>query len=141
MKMVYLKTRLDSLERGPTITIANHALRWCRDNMGVNNRKKYLPSWNITKGYDPDLVGEYDHEMNEVLIYYGAIDDVKELLQTCIHEWTHQLQPITTKYFKYPGSYSRNPYERQARYNEQKYYKQCWNSIKHKVNKKPQTKK
>jgi hypothetical protein len=99
----------------------------------VNNRKKYVPSWNITKGYDPDLVGEYDHEMNEVLIYYGGIDNVKELIQTCIHEWTHQLQPITTKYFKYPGSYSRNPYERQAKYNETKYYKQCWESIKQKL--------
>jgi hypothetical protein len=63
MKMVYLKTRIDSLERGPTVRIANLALRWCRDNMGVNNRKKYLPSWNITKGYDEGLVGEYDHEM------------------------------------------------------------------------------
>lgn len=101
--MIYLKTRLDALERGPTIKVANHALRWCRDNLGVNNRKKYYPSWSVTKGYDPDLVGEYDHEMNEVLIYYGGIDDVKELLQTCIHEWTHQLQPITTKYFKYPA--------------------------------------
>ena len=128
--MIYLRTRIDALERGPTIRIANLALRWCRDNLGVNNRKKYKPSWSITKGYDPDLVGEYDDEMNEVLIYYGGIDNVKELIQTCIHEWTHQLQPITTKYFKYPGSYSRNPYERQARYAEQKHYKACWQYIK-----------
>ncbi len=63
--MIYLKTRLETLERGPTIRIANHALRWCRDNLGVNNRKKYLPTWSVTKGFDPDLVGEYDHEMNE----------------------------------------------------------------------------
>ena len=53
---------------------------------------------------------------------------------TCIHEWTHQLQPITTKYYKYPGSYSRNPYERQARYREKKYTPILWDAIKNKVN-------
>lgn len=131
--MIKLNTRLDNLERGPTIKIANHALRWCRDNLGVNNRKKYKPAWYIKKGYDPEVVGEYDDEMNEVHIYYGGIDNVKELIQTCIHEWTHQLQPITTKYFKYPGSYSRNPYERQARYAEVKHYKACWQYIKTKL--------
>ena len=133
MEIVTLRTKLHEMERGPTVRIANLALRWCRDNMGVNNRKKFKPVWSILKGYDCELVGEYDDVMNEVFIYYGAIEDVKELIQTCIHEWTHQLQPITTKYFKYPGSYSRNPYERQAKYNEQKYYKECWNSIKKKI--------
>ena len=73
--------------------------------------------------------------MNEILIYYGSIDNIKELLQTCIHEWTHQLQPIRTKYYKYPGSYSRNPYERQARRNEDKYTPIVWKELKHKINK------
>ena len=128
-----LRTKLRTLERGPTIKIADQALRWCKTNLGINNRKKYLPIWYVKKGWDEDLCGEYDHELNEVHIYYGGIEDVKELIQTCIHEWTHQLQPITTKYFKYPGSYSRNPYERQAKYNEQKYYKECWAHIKKKI--------
>lgn len=131
--MIRLNTKLKNLERGPTIRIATLALRWCRDTLGVNNRKKYKPAWTINKGYDADIVGEYDDEQNEVFIYYGGIDDVKELIQTCIHEWTHQLQPITTKYYKYPGSYSRNPYERQARYNELKHYKPCWDHIKTKI--------
>jgi len=134
-QMIYLSTRIKALGRAPTVRIANFALRWCKENIGVNNRKKYLPTWSIRKSYEPDLCGEYDDTDNEVLIYYDNIDDVRELIATCIHEWTHQKQPITTKYFKYPGSYSRNPYERQARYNEKKYTRPLWEAIKHKVNK------
>ena len=133
--MIYLSTPLKQLGRAPTVRIANMALRWCRRELGVNNRKKYQPIWPVRKADWPVLCGEYDHEANEVLIYYDSIDTVRELLATCIHEWTHQLQPIRTKYFKYPGSYSRNPYERQARYNEKKYTPVLWADIKHKINK------
>lgn len=134
--MVYLKTKLKTLDRGPTIRIANHALRWCRDNLGINKRKKYQPYWSITKGVDANLVGEYDSDENAVFIYYRGIEDVKELVQTCIHEWTHQNQPIATKYFKYPGTYSRNPYERAALYAEKKHYRALWDDIKQNINKK-----
>ena len=123
--MIYLSTPLKQLGREPTIRIANMALRWCKRELGVNRRKKYEPVWYVRKADWPDLCGEYDDEANEVLIYYDSIDTVRELLATCIHEWTHQLQPIRTKYFKYPGSYSRNPYERQARYNKQMPEKRC----------------
>lgn len=133
--MIYLSTPLKQLGREPTIRIANMALRWCKRELGVNNRKKYEPIWYVRKADWPDLCGEYDDEANEVLIYYDSIDTVRELLATCIHEWTHQLQPIRTKYFKYPGTYSRNPYERQARYNEKKYTPVLWADIKHKINK------
>lgn len=133
--MIYLSTPLKQLGRAPTVRIANMALRWCKRELGVNNRKKYQPIWTVRKADWPDLCGEYDDEANEVLIYYDSIDTVRELLATCIHEWTHQLQPIRTKYFKYPGSYSRNPYERQARYNEKKYTPVLWADIKHKINK------
>lgn len=132
--MIYLKTPIEKVGRHDAVRIANMVLRWCRANMGVNNRKKFAPIWSVRKGYDTDC-GEYDAEDNEVLVYWDNCVDVRELIGTCIHEWTHQLQPIRTKYFKYPGSYSRNPYERQARYNEKKYTPVLWSDIKHKINK------
>jgi hypothetical protein len=132
--MIYLKTPISKLGRAPAVRIANMTLNWCKNNLGVNKRKKYFPIWSITKG-EEDLCGEYDHETNEVFVYWDQCDDVRELISTCIHEWTHQLQPIRSKYFKYPGSYSRNPYERQARRNETKYTPIVWNTIKQKVNK------
>jgi hypothetical protein len=132
--MIYLSTPISRLGREPTVRIANMALRWCMRNLGVNNRKKYAPIWYIHKGCGDNVCGEYDDGDNEVHIYWDQCEDIRELIQTCIHEWTHQLQPITTKYYKYPGSYSRNPYERQARYNEKKYTPILWDEIKYKIN-------
>lgn len=131
--MIYLKTPIDKVGRVDAVRIANMSLRWCKTNMGVNNRKKFAPIWSVRKGYDTDC-GEYDAEENEVLIYWDNCTDVRELIATCVHEWTHQLQPIRSKYFKYPGSYSRNPYEREARRNEDKYTGTIWKLIKNKIN-------
>jgi hypothetical protein len=133
--MIYLKTPITKLGREPSVRIANMVLRWCRTNMGINKRKKFEPIWSVVKGYDTDC-GAYDADDNEVWIYWDQCSDVRELINTCIHEWTHQLQPIRTKYYKYPGSYSRNPYERQARRNEDKYTPIVWKELKHKINKK-----
>jgi hypothetical protein len=132
--MIHLNTPIERIGREPTVRIANMALRWCRRELGTNNRKKYEPVWSIVKGFEPKICGQYDDTDNEVYIFWDQCDDVRELIQTCIHEWTHQNQPITTKYYKYPGSYSRNPYERQARYNEKKYTPILWDAIKNKVN-------
>lgn len=132
--MIYLKTPIEKVGRVDAVRIVNMSLRWCKTHMGVNNRKKFAPIWSVRKGYDTDC-GEYDAEENEVLIYWDNCTDVRELIATCVHEWTHQLQPIRSKYFKYPGSYSRNPYEREARRNEDTYTPIVWKHIKHKINK------
>jgi hypothetical protein len=132
--MIYLSTPIKKVGRVEAVRIANFVLRWCRRELGVNKRKKYYPLWYIVKG-EEGLCGEYDHDENEVYVYWDQCDDVRELISTCIHEWTHQLQPIRTKYFKYPGTYSRNPYERAARRNEDKYTPIVWRLIKTKINK------
>jgi hypothetical protein len=134
--MINLNTPIERLGRQPTVRIANMALRWCKRKFGTNNRKKYEPVWSIVKGWEHEVCGQYDDTDNEVYIFWDQCEDVRELIQTCIHEWTHQNQPITTKYYKYPGSYSRNPYERQARYYEKKYTPIFWDEYKDKINNK-----
>lgn len=79
-------------------------------------------------------MGEYDAEDNHIYIYWRNCDSVADLVTTCIHEWTHQLQPILTKYKKYEDDYANNPYEVEARYNETLYGARCWAAIKTKVN-------
>lgn len=132
---IYLKTKLTTLGRGPTVRIAHMVFRWCRRNLGVNRRKKWDPVWYIRKGWSDGEMGEYDAQDNELYIYYDNIPDVRELIRTIVHEWTHQNQPILTKYHKYPGSYSRNPYERAARYAELKWTPVVWQELKDKINK------
>ena len=132
---IYLKTTITELGRAPTVRIANMVFRWCRRNLGVNGRKKYQPVWYIRKGWTDIEMGEYDAQDNELYIYWDNIPDVRELIRTIVHEWTHQNQPILTKYHKYPGTYSRNPYERAARYAEIKWTPVIWQELKNKINK------
>ena len=137
MDKIYLNTKINSLGRGPTVRIAQMVFRWCVRNLGVNGRKKWAPTWYVVKSWDDagGDMGEYDAYDNEIFIYYDNIPDVRELIRTIVHEWTHQNQPILTKYHKYPGSYSRNPYERAARYAEMKWTPVIWKELKHKINK------
>ena len=109
-------------------------MRWCRRHLGINKRRKYQPVWTIRRGPIEHLVGEYDAENNEILIYWDQCENVEEIINTTIHEWTHQLQPILTKYAKHTN-YQTNPYEIEARKNEALFTIPCWNTIKHKVNK------
>lgn len=134
--MIYLKSKTNELGRKEAARIAKATLKWCERVMGVNRRKKWLVKTYIRKAMEgDDTCGEYDCWDNEIYIYWNNCETIRELVATCIHEWTHQNQPILTKYYKYPGTYSRNPYERQAKYNETKWTPICWNEIKKSINK------
>ena len=133
--MVYLSTPTAKLGRSECVRICDMALRWCRRELGENNRKQYGIAWYIQKQEFGDM-GEYDGDDHEIYIFWNNNKNVKDLIQTCIHEYTHSLQPIRTKYWKFPGTYSRNPYERQAKYNEHKYLPECWQHINKRINKK-----
>ena len=134
--MIYLKSKTNELGRKEAVRIAKATLKGCERVMGVNRRKKWLVKTYIRKAMEgDDTCGEYDCWDNEIYIYWNNCETIRELVATCIHEWTHQNQPILTKYYKYPGTYSRNPYERQAKYNETKWTPICWNEIKKSINK------
>lgn len=128
--MIYLNTPVSTLGRSNAIALTRRTLKWCERTLGTNGRKRYRLRAYVRRGPDDDdICGEYDCWDNEIYIYWDKCDTVRELISTCIHEWTHSLQPILTKYYKYPGTYSRNPYERQARYNEKKWTPICWKEI------------
>jgi hypothetical protein len=131
-----MKWKLSSAvkDRKDVVRIGRMAETWCRKHMGENNKKQLGILVSYWKGWDTDM-GEYDPSDHAIFIYYNNIDNVKELLQTIIHEWTHSLQPLTSKWKEYNDiAYSRNPYERQA-YASEVLYKELWNVIKHKLNK------
>jgi hypothetical protein len=136
MPNVTLKSKIHKIGRAEAYRIASMALRWCRRKLGINKRKRTEPVWYIHKGYAHEN-GEYDASDNEIFIYWNNCDDVHEMIATCIHEWTHQLQPILTRYNDYPD-YRTNPYEIEAKGNEALYTGQCWDYIKSKINKRKQ---
>jgi len=88
-----MKWKLNSLlkERKDVVRIGKMAETWCRNHMGENNKKTYqicVCYWRCLFEADTDM-GEYDPQEHSIFIYYKNIDNVKELLQTIIHEWTH----------------------------------------------------
>ena len=133
-----MKWKLSSIinERKDVVRIGRMAETWCRRNMGENNKKKLGIIVSYWKSFEGDTdMGEYDPQDHAIFIYYNNIGNVKELLQTIIHEWTHSLQPLTSKWKEYNDiAYSRNPYEREA-YASEKLYSELWKGIKHKLNK------
>jgi Zn-dependent peptidase ImmA (M78 family) len=130
-----IRSKIES--RALALRIGRMAERWCRSNMGINKRKKYDPTIAYYKSYEGDLdMGEYRYWDNEIIIYYNNCGNIKNLIRTVIHEWQHQLQPMTkyealdTKY-----GYRKNPLEIEAEAAEEKHYKQLWIEIKPKLNK------
>lgn len=133
---IYLNSKTDRIGGKVASRIARITLKWCERTFGVNRRKKIPLKTYVRKGdVDDPTCGEYDCWDNEIYVYWNHCETVRELVQTCIHEWTHQNQPILTKYYKYPGTYSRNPYERAARYAEVKWCPIAWREIRHTINK------
>ena len=132
---ITLKTKINRIGRAEAVRIGNMVFTWCRKNLGINRRKHYEIQTNFEKSDIKNLCGEYEPVDNKISIYWNQIEDVDELIRTCVHEWTHYRQPVLTQYWKHTGIYSANPLEQKARYAERKYLDRCWNGIKHKVNK------
>jgi len=134
--MIYtLSSELRS--RGDVLRIGRQVEKWCRTNMGINGRKKYQPVIAYYKSMEGDNdMGEYRYWDNEIIVYYNNCRTVSNLIRTIVHEWQHQLQPMT-KYEKIHNEvgYEEHPFEIEAEAVERKNYKQVWKHIKPTINK------
>jgi hypothetical protein len=123
--------------RRDVLRIGRQVEKWCRTNMGINGRKKYDTIITYYKSLPDDVdMGEYRYWDNEIIIYYNNCRTVANLIRTILHEWQHQLQPMS-KYEKIHDEvgYEEHPFEKEAEAVEQKYYKQVWAHIKPTINK------
>lgn len=132
--MIRLNTSTKGMSREEVSRLIHITLRWCKRRFGINKRKTWEVTWRVLKADDPHECGQYLPEDNEIEIYWNNMTSMKEIIATCIHEWTHYKQPILTKYHRWEGPYHWNPYEVQARRAEKEFTSECWNEIKHKVN-------
>ena len=120
--------------------IVRMTIQWCRELLGENHRRKNEFTYYV--GPQPKRLlkqygkyyGCYDCLENKLNIYPENNKNVKELIQTTIHEYTHYTQPIRSKYYKLDEQYGyvRNPFEVVARKNEG-LYKLCWKQIKNNI--------
>lgn len=117
--------------------IVRETIKWCRTFFGENHRRKNEFTYYV--GPQPKRLlkkygkyyGCYDCELNKLYVYPENNRNIKDLIKTTIHEYTHYTQPIRSKYYKLDEQYGyvRNPFEVVARTNE-KLYKNCWRTIK-----------
>ncbi len=111
------------------------AIRWCKQNFGVNERKR--TKLKIEQTYRKRTIkrstvfGNYCFYRNKITIHMGACKTMFDLVSTIIHEYTHYLQSRNLyKSYEQTHCYFSNPCEREARKNEEKYTKLCIREIK-----------
>ena len=72
-----------------------------------------LESSVFADGTDKNLKGEFDSDLNEIIIYWKNISSKEELVRTIIHEYQHYLQSPSwmTRYYNMGYTYENHPYE------------------------------
>ena len=124
-----------SIDTKKKIKIATESLKWCKDYLGVNDRKRTKLKLEFStrpRTIKKCLVfGNYCFWRNKITIYLPHCVTVEELVSTIIHEYTHYLQSRPRyQYYQKNYYYSTNPYEREAKRNEEKYCSICISDIK-----------
>lgn len=107
--------------------IARLVLIWCEKTMGINRRHKIRHSMLLTT-CESHAMGLYNPYENKMTIYINNNPYIRDFIQTIIHEYTHVLQPIKTRYNKSIPR-EENPFEIEAEENELKYYRSCWKEV------------
>jgi hypothetical protein len=118
---LYSNTPTDTLTKKQIRKVLAFCAQWCYENMGVNNRKRSDLSYSygsVTDGF----YGFYCPINNHLHVSVGECKTLGRLTSTFIHEYTHYLQPVRTKYLKSLSEhgYWDNPYEVEARMMEKK---------------------
>lgn len=110
------------------------AIKWCRENFGINERKRTKLKFEFTQRRRTikkvPVYGNYCFYRNKITLHEPTCQNIKDVVSTIIHEYTHYLQS-RNKYREYDKKYyySTNPYEREARRNEEKYTTMCIKEI------------
>jgi hypothetical protein len=89
-----------------------------------------------TNQNSPYYKGYFDIEDNRILIFRSNIKDIREYVETFIHEWTHSRQKnISKMYYKMDSKYgyNKNPFEVEAIENEKKFRPEVWKITKSKL--------
>lgn len=113
---------------------AVQALKWCKAFFGENDRKRTRLSFEFTSRIRTikqcEVFGNYCFYRNKMTIHSETCVTLNDIVSTVIHEYTHYLQS-RNKYKDYQSRYyySANPYEREAKRNEEKYTSLCLKQI------------
>jgi len=95
--MIYAKTPTSTLTKKQIKKVLQFCAEWCYENMGVNNRKRSGLTYSFGKE-EEGFYGFYCPFANHIRLSLTECKTVGRLTSTFIHEYTHYLQPVRTKY-------------------------------------------
>ena len=119
-----LSTSLESLNRSELLKLNKCLIMACSEVLGSSNTMV-----RTTKRNSPYYKGYFDIEDNRILIFRSSIKDIRDYVETFIHEWTHSRQKkISKMYYKMDSKYGydKNPFEIEAKENEKKFRPEVW---------------
>ena len=132
-----LYTPIAELSRKERRDLIDFMRAWCEHYFGSNRRHaKPLSIRCVDPGDDDDewdnmYYGWYDQVANRIVINTHRSRHIKQFLKTFLHEYTHSLQPVKSRYNNYSKvfGYHDNPHEVHARANEI-YYRHAFDMFK-----------
>ncbi len=130
MKDFVLYTRLKGKRKATIEKIVELTVKWCVEKWGVNRRRTDMLIVDLNWD-ESNSMGDYDYRENLITIYPRANSNIRDLVDTVIHEFTHQRQKMSTyhKVLKTKG-YSEHPMEIEAFQTAKENRKNCWHSLK-----------
>jgi hypothetical protein len=131
MKTANLYTKLKGKHKKTIKTITGLTLYWCIQKWGVNKRRSTDINLNLDFVNKPGSCGEYYYQDNAIVVYVKHNRTIRDLIDTIIHEFTHQRQAISNyqQVLKKFG-YDAHPLEQEAVAVAKEFRKQCWHEIK-----------
>ena len=119
---MYANTKIETLTTKQIKKVLKVCAKWCHKNLGVNNRKKYSLSYSFGNEVE-GVYGLYNPVHNHIYLNLLNCKNVGKMCSTFIHEYTHHLQPVRTKYVKSVElhGYWDCPFEVEARNAEKKF--------------------
>ena len=117
---LYSPRELSSMKKKEINRCIHLTVWYCRYVFGENSRRPIPDVRLIPVQGDTSYYGQYDPNENEIHVFTDEVRTLGQLTSVIIHEYTHYLQPIASKYYKLlkEHGYDNHPFEIEARDNE-----------------------
>jgi hypothetical protein len=126
-----LYTKSEDITMDQSYNIVRSVISWCQENLSppVIKRRSVMKVM-VFRETGGDY-GYYCDQNNWLVINLDVTPNIRMLIRSTIHEYTHSLQNMKEySLMNKQVGYDSNPFEVEANNSEKKYYKECWSEIK-----------
>ena len=128
----YLKTPTSDLSTSQIRRVVEQTIMWCQENIGT---KSYGVDFSVRtqRNKTSPNYGCYDNARRTITIFKNHTPNVKMIVRTVLHEYTHYLQNLRWYHNVLSKvGYDKHPQELEA-CGMEKLYSNCWKDIKNKL--------